>query len=244
MPRDAAAEVSDLENGLKAARIASPYVLVGHSLGGMEMRLFAYRHPDQVVGLLLIDPGIEHRDRRLPYPPGYLKRQAGKSDYDVCLKLALAGKLTPGVVPKGNEDACVPLPNKSRPREDQEKLVALWEQPAMYEAILSEMKSSLGPTSDEMDVARRKLGSIPLIVLSSDEAHFTADRPKGVDADAFYAAWIAAHVDQARDSRRGEHKIVEGASHFIFIERPDAVLTAFQKVINVARTSGASAADK
>jgi pimeloyl-ACP methyl ester carboxylesterase len=112
----------------------------------------------------------------------------------------------------------------------------------MYETILSELKNDFGRTSDELDAARHGLGSIPLIVLSSDEAHFTEDRPKGVDADALYAAWIAGHVGLTRDSTRGEHRIVPGASHFIFIERPEVVLSAFREVVNAARASEITAA--
>ena len=66
LPRDAADETSDLENALKASGIRPPYVLVGHSLGGLNARLFAYRNRDKVAGLLLIDPAVEHFSKRLP----------------------------------------------------------------------------------------------------------------------------------------------------------------------------------
>jgi pimeloyl-ACP methyl ester carboxylesterase len=51
-PRDSVAETQDLENALKAAGIRPPYILVGHSLGGLNTRLFAYRNPDKVGGLI------------------------------------------------------------------------------------------------------------------------------------------------------------------------------------------------
>lgn len=55
-PRSSADVVADLRALLKAASIAAPYVLVGHSFGGLNMRLFAAAHPDEVVGLVLVDP--------------------------------------------------------------------------------------------------------------------------------------------------------------------------------------------
>jgi pimeloyl-ACP methyl ester carboxylesterase len=47
--------VADLHKLLDAASIPPPYILVGHSLGGISMRLFAATHADDVVGLILVD---------------------------------------------------------------------------------------------------------------------------------------------------------------------------------------------
>ncbi len=55
-PRTSADVVSDLTHLLKAAHIRPPYLLVGHSFGGLNMRLFAADHPTDVSGLLLVDP--------------------------------------------------------------------------------------------------------------------------------------------------------------------------------------------
>jgi pimeloyl-ACP methyl ester carboxylesterase len=54
-PRTAGDMVEDLHSLLEAARISGPYVLVGHSFGGLLMRLFAHRYPTEVGALLLLD---------------------------------------------------------------------------------------------------------------------------------------------------------------------------------------------
>jgi pimeloyl-ACP methyl ester carboxylesterase len=54
-PRDGVAIVGDLEALLKAAHEPGPYVLVGHSMAGLHVRLFTARHPDLVRGLVLVD---------------------------------------------------------------------------------------------------------------------------------------------------------------------------------------------
>jgi pimeloyl-ACP methyl ester carboxylesterase len=59
-PRDADHIVEDLRALLAARGVAPPYVLVGHSLGGGYMELFAKAHPAEVAGLVLVDP--RHRD--------------------------------------------------------------------------------------------------------------------------------------------------------------------------------------
>ncbi len=59
MPRTAAQMVTDLHALLKAADIPGPYVMVGHSFGGLIVRLYASMYPDEVVGLVLVDAAHE-----------------------------------------------------------------------------------------------------------------------------------------------------------------------------------------
>ena len=54
-PRDGIAIAEDLETLLAAARVPPPYVLVGHSMGGLRLREFAGRNPDKVAGVVLVD---------------------------------------------------------------------------------------------------------------------------------------------------------------------------------------------
>ena len=56
--------VQELKEVLEKSSLAPPYVLVGHSFGGLIMRLFASMYPKQVKGLLLID--AVHEDQYLP----------------------------------------------------------------------------------------------------------------------------------------------------------------------------------
>ena len=64
MPRTAADVVADLHALLDAAAVPGPYVLVGHSVGGLFVRLFASRYPDEVAGLVLVDASHEEQDVR------------------------------------------------------------------------------------------------------------------------------------------------------------------------------------
>ena len=54
-PRDGIAAAEDLEKLLAAAHVPAPYILVGHSMAGLRVRLFAVRHPDEVAGVVLVD---------------------------------------------------------------------------------------------------------------------------------------------------------------------------------------------
>lgn len=58
-PTHAASGVADLQALLASAGEAGPFLLVGHSLGGMIVRLYATTYPDEVVGMVLVDAASE-----------------------------------------------------------------------------------------------------------------------------------------------------------------------------------------
>lgn len=69
LPRDGAREAEELRTMLERASVPGPYVLVGHSLGALNVQLFASKHPTAVAGMVLLDPpplsfllGLEWRE--------------------------------------------------------------------------------------------------------------------------------------------------------------------------------------
>ena len=69
-PRDGATIVEELRATLKRKGLAPPYVLVGHSLGGLYMQLFARRYPQEVKGLVLVDalyPRVVKKPEEFPW---------------------------------------------------------------------------------------------------------------------------------------------------------------------------------
>jgi pimeloyl-ACP methyl ester carboxylesterase len=64
-PRSAGRIADELHQLLQAAGILAPYLLVGHSLGGLVVRLYAARHPDGVAGMVVVDPTPEDYQRRI-----------------------------------------------------------------------------------------------------------------------------------------------------------------------------------
>jgi pimeloyl-ACP methyl ester carboxylesterase len=72
-PRSAQDAVNDLHTLLGAAHVPAPYVLVGHSLGGIIVRLYAHQYPGAVAGLVLVDPAHEDQFARMSphFPPPF-----------------------------------------------------------------------------------------------------------------------------------------------------------------------------
>jgi len=77
-PRTSERIVGELAELLRRAEIPPPYVLVGHSFGGLNVRLFAARHPELVAGLVLVDATPESfpdREESLVTPAEREKRR-------------------------------------------------------------------------------------------------------------------------------------------------------------------------
>jgi pimeloyl-ACP methyl ester carboxylesterase len=56
LPRDAETEAAELRVLLQELAVGEPYVLVGHSLGGLNVQIYAHAYPEDVAGMVLLDP--------------------------------------------------------------------------------------------------------------------------------------------------------------------------------------------
>ena len=65
-PRTAQNIVEELHILLVKSGITGPYILVGHSMGGMIIRLYAHQYPDEVAGMVLVDSVHEEQSLRFP----------------------------------------------------------------------------------------------------------------------------------------------------------------------------------
>lgn len=60
--------VQELHTLLHLAGVPGPYILVGHSLGGINVRLYASTYPEEVVGIVLVDSAHEDQLEKIPMP--------------------------------------------------------------------------------------------------------------------------------------------------------------------------------
>ncbi len=213
-PRDGAAIARDLDNGLRAARIAGPFVVVGHSAGGLYVRLFADRRPADVVGMVLVDPSVEHQDRRLAaeFGPG-AGSTAGLRARTAACRAAAAAHALPSLDPGlARCAAATPL--------------------ATWTTEVDELDNLWGATSDEIDAGRARYGALPLIVLTAGDTNAALPDPARRAADR---VWAGLHDELAERSSVGVRRTVTGSSHLIPRDRPDAVAAAIAEVVAAAR---------
>jgi pimeloyl-ACP methyl ester carboxylesterase len=213
-PRASAQIVSELHALLQKADIPPPYVLAGHSFGGLNMRLFSTTFDEEVVGLVLVD--ASHAGS-LPYrrdENGSGSSQA-TSNYRVLMEASPADtlKLPPEAIPAVHNDF---LHTKSIATSRSE-----------YRA--------LGDSVSQLQEAPG-LGDIPLIVISRG-IHEWAENEAGTAREA---SWQAQQDELVRLSRRGRHKIATGSGHHIHLDEPELVAGAIRELVVKAREEHAT----
>ena len=223
----------DLHHLLATANTAPPYLLVGHSLGGMYVRYFAAMHPEEVAGLVLVDPVSEHQGRRFTQLDPQTKVL---NDRYVA---GIFGNCIPGAVsnfanrPELKRE-CVGTPNPLESSAYNEAFLANRSRPEYFEAMWSENINVFTTSSDEMSEAPQSLGDLPLLILT--RAPFPLGQNETQEMrTAKNQLWVDMHDEMAALSSRGENRVVDGASHYIQIDRPEVVIDAVLEVLATVR---------
>ncbi len=223
LPRDGAAIARDLDQGLKAAGIAGPYVVVGHSAGGLYSRLFAARRPGEVVGLVFVDSSVEHQTERLvaSFGPGAGSLDGVQRRTLHCLKATSDPATASGKAQ---------LPSDCPATGPDAHAQAVARRPDTWRTQLSELDSLFTTTSDEVDRTGDLLQDIPAIVLTAGKADGGA---AGAD-DPGAQAWQALHRQLAGRFLNHDQRIVK-SSHLMMIDRPEVVADAALELVKAAR---------
>lgn len=229
LPRDGEAIARDLDRTLRAANIAGPYVVVGHSAGGLYARLFAARRRGEVKGLVFVDTSVEHQQQRLAavFGPG-----AGGLDG---IRRRVAGCLQATEVQGKAADAAATA--ACAPADAPELVRKIAANPLSWRGRLSELDALFAGTSDEVERVGGLLQDIPAIVLTASRQ---ADGVAATREDPGVAVWQAFHHALAASFRQGEQRLVK-SSHLMMIDRPEAVADAAIELVMRARGAKASA---
>jgi pimeloyl-ACP methyl ester carboxylesterase len=218
--------VTELHTLLVNAGETPPFVLVGHSFGGYNVRLFAHRYPDEVAGLVLVDSSHEEQWSRLP--PAVIAASGSASLLDVLKVVANfgVGRMFPSLT--GADELATPSMRAEAP-EVLDALRALALSPRSLAITADEMRSLQDSAVQVRD--SRAFGDLPLIVLSAGQF---AQIP-GVaqaDLDAAKRVWLTElQPDLATLSTHGRRTVVEDSTHMIPVLRPDIVADAIDEMV-------------
>ena len=235
--------VDDLHKLLVAARIKPPYVMVGHSYGGLNIRLYANKYASDVVGMVLVDPTSEDTReayRKLdPKHPTFeqwnLEADAAMiGDQRQCVASAIAG-FVPGtdIYTKCDLEPSPQLSDAVNAAALRQKL-----QPAYQQAVLSERESIYSVSAGQVRLARSSYGDMPLNVLTSGPslAPVTVLTPEEQAHQRATAQMkVTLRDNMARLSSVGKNQVVVGSGHYIQFDKPQFVIDAINDVLE--RTS-------
>jgi pimeloyl-ACP methyl ester carboxylesterase len=246
LPRTLTQVTDELRELLRVASVPAPYLLVGHSLGGLYARHYAVRFPDEVAALLLLDPAHEDYNAYMPQEltkmwEGWAKKQLGR-----LMNLAIAGVFRFAL----GRSLLLRVPAIKHYRKLYRALFAqeMAEWPEGIREVLIERHVSLewlltslqeSRNIDELYDEIRHAGpmpDVPLIILTSmDIDSFKAAVSQGTPEPLLreeiegkrrlYTTW--AH------SMHGENRLIQDVGHVtLHFRRPDAVLQAIRDLFD------------
>ena len=210
MPRDAKSIVGELEQLLGNGSVAAPYVLVGHSLGGLIVQHFARQNPQRIAGLVLIDATHEDQFRRLGetvVPSGSMRTR----------RWSLVTTTDSYKVPEG------------LPEEIKRLAGAFVARPQSIVVVRSEL-SFLRRTSGP-DSPAAGLPDVPLVVISHRLTTPAALTREG----QFEQTWMELQQELAALTRRSQHVIATTEDHHVHIVEPETVIDAVRGVVEQHR---------
>lgn len=240
LPRTSAEIVKELHALLEAANEKGPYVLVGHSFGGFNVRVYNGQYPNDVAGMVLVDASHEDQEGRMPPAiQAFMK----KSTEQLKRQQMLAPLLIRFGVARFAQRNQGESPGVSK--EFGQEMLYLQLQPKFIDAAASEM-GSFSESAKEVR-ASGNLGDKPLVVLTAGKSADASQLPAGFpkkEFDDFHLVWVNdLQVKEAHLSTRGERIMVPDSDHMIPFERPDTIVAAVHEVwmaANPARTASAA----
>ena len=206
-PRTISNITGELRDLLRTAQVGPPYVLVGHSFGGLVVQVYASQFPDEVAGMVLVDSS--HPD---------LARRTGNLDRmgRVAFRLKLLAPL--GIarfiidVPSGNPES-----RPSSVRAMEKEVLATTRSLRAMASELEGLRESLNQATEN----RPRLGRKPLVVLTEGRRRMEF--------------WHAMQKQFTELSDNSEWQVVDGAGHFIHQDEPEIVVDAVRRAVESAR---------
>jgi pimeloyl-ACP methyl ester carboxylesterase len=219
--RTSQAIAQELHALLQAAHVQPPYILVGHSMGGYDVRVYANMFRNDVVGMVLVDSS--HPDQENRFPPelksmeGSWQREAEFLEYGM-----------PFGIPR----------LLSLCEDDPVQRAAECNWHSAHEGA-AEMKAF--SQSAAQAAGAGSLGDMPLAVLSHDPDKPSAELPPDL-AKSTNQAWEKMQEELVHLSTRGTQTVAKNSGHYIQLDRPELVIDAVRNIVQETRQPSPSTA--
>ena len=226
---------SDLHALLKAANVPGPYILVGHSAGGVYVRAFASQYPSEVAGMLLVDSS--HEGENLILPPEWVKLNQMQNTM-----MAACRVMSPFGLMRLSHMFDAVIAGVTMDRQIGAAYLAASYQ-TRFCRVSAEEVAALAATPYQPDTPG-KLGDMPLIVLTADTSQEQLQAQVPGYLKSTVGPEVVAKVFQANRemqqslaglSSRGRQVMVPNSGHMIQLEQPGVVIEAIREVLQQVR---------
>jgi pimeloyl-ACP methyl ester carboxylesterase len=218
----AAGMARDLHGLLESAGVAPPFVLAGHSMGGLVARMFTHMYPSEVVGLALVDSSHPEQADRLA-PAGLGDHRGGKLvkvALDFAKPLGLRRMLrTLRHEPAGGARAAFALSSRSR-RADAKELLT-------FDAVCRQTGRAVGD-----------VGDLPLVVISSSEhdpRNPPGSRRQRLRSRFYTSGWMQLQEELAALSSDSVHVVAPNSGHHVHRDDPELVVNTITDLVRRVR---------
>ena len=218
-PRTSRVFAEELRRLLINARLPAPYVLVGHSLGGLNIRIYANQNQSSVAGMVLVDSAHPDQPNRLPAIAELQRSQTREAEK---FKLEVLFGIPRFTGHCGSEPVEIALNCTFRSAR-----ACVGELEGFHESAAQ--AALTGP-----------FGNIPLSVLSHDPEKLIEEFPPD-DRKNVNDVWEQLQEELVHLSTAGRQRIAKNSSHYIQLDRPELVVDEVQNIVKMIREhSGAS----
>lgn len=211
LPRDAAQSAKELHALLQNANIPGPYVIVGHSLGGLAVRVFANEYASEVAGVVLID---SMSPRQFTQSQGGAQSQIDTQSQPFSLPAMLARF---GVV----RLLARPLGIMPSVPSEGDAYFSRLVRPQSAQALTNESQGM--PSAGAEAAAVKTFGNLPLIVLTA--------RLNNIPG---WQEWQAELLQLSSNSQQ----LFAASGHNIHFEKPDTAIAAILQMVQHVRETG------
>lgn len=229
LPRTGHRMTRELHRLLERAGIPGPYVLVGHSFGGLIVRLYQHDYPQEVAGMVLVDAGHESEMRQAEFRAF---ANADKSRLPVIRALTMLG-MTRLLASQGQLPQLLIEQEEKVSAEIRPLLRAGWLRTGYYSTLADES----GGLIETLEQVRRSgsLGDLPLVVVTATGPIWWPEMPGQVPSAKFRKMWLELQQDLMKLSADSRQVLAGQSGHFIQFDQPAIVIDAVRHVVDAAR---------